>query len=220
MGMTEALDLVRSGVSQSEAARRAGVSRDALGRAVRKGNTAKPAKTTKTAKSDRPLTGKFGQVAVVKEEIALETARAALDLYRRGVHYLDAARELGVSFPTYYRAVKRGREAAREALQDDADEFRAWETEQGRRTIDRLVQDAVTAREEGNIAAAVAAEKAALAARARLSALWGADAPVKVESKVEAGPDLLGALAASLAAQGPALLAMGNGGTMGDDGDG
>ena len=34
-----------------------------------------------------------------------------------------------------------------------------------------------------------------------------------------AGPDLLGALAASLAAQGPALLAMGNGGTMGDDGD-
>ena len=215
--MTEALDLVRSGVSQSEAARRAGVSRDALGRAVRKSLDAKP--TTR----DRGALASGGPVRAkveAQEVIALETARAALDLYRRGVHYLDAARELGVSFPTYYRAVKRGREAAREALQDDADEFRVWETEQGRRTIDRLVQDAAVAREEGNIAAAVAAEKAALAARARLSALWGADAPVKLESKVEAGPDLLGALAASLAAQGPALLNMGNGGTMGDDGDG
>jgi hypothetical protein len=177
----------------------------------------------KARESDDAKAKRAGRHAARNQEQVdqgITTARRALELHRDGVHHIDAAAELRCSVSAYYRAVERGRQAAREALTETALDFREWETEGGRRAVARLLKDADTARQDGNIAAAVAAEKAALAARARLSALWGADAPVKVESKVEAGPDLLGALAASLAAQGPALLAMGNGGTMGDDGDG
>jgi uncharacterized protein (DUF2461 family) len=154
-----------------------------------------------------------------QEAGGLEKAREALRLHREGVPYYEAAKQLGCSIGAYYAARKRALEAMRESLADDADDFRAWETEQGRQSIVRLLADADAAREDGNIAAAVAAEKAAAAIRQRISDMHGASAPAKVGVQVE-GPDVLTALGAAVAKAMPRLASVPNGATLGaDDGD-
>ena len=220
--LTEAARLVAQGASHSEAARVAGVCRHKLRRYLNRTGGAAAAAQAVPESVDRnaPRRGRAGQRRSRADAIGIEHARQALQLHRDGVPYYEAAERMGVAISTYYEARARGMAAAREALATEADEIRTWATEQERQAHGRLLEDAAMARGQADLKAAVAAEREAGARRQRLAELWGANAPAKVEAKVDMGVDVLAAIGDQVRERAGRLAVVPNGATLGaDDGD-
>jgi hypothetical protein len=127
--------------------------------------------------SRRPKGGAAAKLIADSEERGIDTAREALRLSRAGVPRHDAAKQMGVALSTYHAALVRGREEARAELVVEAVDAHLELVAGHRQQIARLEADAETARADGFIRSATAAESAARATREALAKLWGVNSP-------------------------------------------
>lgn len=132
-------------------------------------------------KGKTPSGGVAARLAADTEAAGVATAREALRLSRLGLSRHEAAERMGIALSTYHAALVRGREAARAEMVTEAVDAHLELVEGHRRQIGRLEDDAHAAREEGDLRAAAAAERAAAQAREALAKLWGVNAPEKTQ---------------------------------------